>query len=140
MTAIELYNKNKNSLKHRDLTLSLFKFNTKRDKVKKDNFYIFSTNFASGIGKWHKLGLFWVEKTEGTKIHCFNLLYIEKKYLEVFLKKGLNSDILNKLFSYTKIIIDSYNIVRSELMEKNGIFEQKVFILFFSPNCLLLLV
>lgn len=116
MTPLEVFKSNKNSLKLRDITLNLFKFNTKRDKVKKDSLYIFSTNYANNLGKWHKLGVFYVQKIEGRKIHAFNLLYIEKPFLEVFVQKGLNSQILEKMFFYTKVELDTSNIIRSELL------------------------
>ena len=121
MTALEIYKNNKSSSKYREITLKLFKFNTKRDLIKKDNIYIFSTNLNDPIGKFHKLSIFYVEKIEGSFIHCYNLLYLEKHYLKDFINNGINSSKLLKYNIFSKIILHTKNIIRSEYLDINNL-------------------
>ena len=86
----KIYNDNKdlkNSFKSKQFTLDFFKLRN-RDKIEKDNLFVFQTNMADAIGKWHRLSIFYVFNFDSNFVEAINLLYIPDKVFLNFIDKG----------------------------------------------------
>lgn len=111
----KIFNDNKdlkNGFKSKQFTTDFFKLRN-RDKIEKDNLYVFQTNMADAIGKWHRLSIFYVLNFDNNFVDVINLLYIPDKVYLDFIDKGFSKNELLLNYSYSIIKIPVNKIIFS---------------------------